>query len=100
MYKNKGHIKVFNGFKFVTVSYLNEDNTIMFTTSSLSNKFHEFKTTKKIRVLENGVDKTYGVTINDEDSYVELVFKKLKKLRVIPFFIPRKDKVIISFSLK
>lgn len=100
MYKDKGLVKVFNGTKFKTVSYRNTKGLITFTTSSKSKKFEHILKIGKINVLENGEEKSYPVNIIKNKSNVDKLFKELKTQKVIPFFIPRKDKIIMQYQIK
>lgn len=99
MYEKKGLIKVFNGNKFKTVSYKNQNGLITFTTSSKSNKYNEFTKTEKIKVKEDGNIKEYGVTILEDVETVDMIFNELKSTKVIPFFIPRKNKIIVQYNI-
>ncbi len=99
MYKDKGHIKVSNGTTFKYVSYLREGNDLFFTTSSKSNKYNEFIKENKMIVLEDGKEVEYDIIIKEEEGYVDEKFALLKKKRAIPFFIPRKNKVIVHFTI-
>lgn len=97
MYKEKGHIKVFNGKKYKIVSYQNNKGLITFATSSKSHKFAEISKNHKIKVNFSGRVKNYLVKIIEDPEKVDVIFKELKKKKVIPFFIPRKNKVIIQY---
>ncbi len=99
MYKDKGHIKVSNGTKFKYVSYLRNGNDLFFTTSSKSNKYQAFIKENKMTVLEDGKEVVYDIVIKEEASYVDEKFKELKQKRAIPFFIPRKNKIIVHFTI-
>ncbi len=99
MYKDKGLVKVFNGFKYRTVSYLKEGNTIMFTTSRKSNKYNEFIKAKKLKALIEGREHIYSITIIEDESTIDAEFKKLKDTKAIPFFIPRKHKIIVKYEM-
>ncbi|GAA0180144.1 hypothetical protein SH2C18_28900 [Clostridium sediminicola] len=99
MYEQKGLIKVFNGNKFKTVSYKNENGLITFTTSSKSNKYRELTKTHKIKVKEDGNIKEYDVLILEDIETVDKIFNELKSTKVIPFFIPRKDKIIVQYNI-
>ncbi len=100
MYKDKGHIKVYNGNKYRTISYLNEDGVIMFCTSKLSNKYSSISKTNIIKVLEGSEELEYSCTIIEDENVVDEMFSKLKKTKTIPFFIPRKNKIIMKYSVK
>jgi hypothetical protein len=99
MYGEKGLIKVFNGNKFKTVSYKNNNGLIIFTTSSKSNKYKEFIKTQKIKVNEDGDIKEYDVKILENVETVDMIFNELKSTKAIPFFIPRKDKIIVEYNI-
>lgn len=99
MYEQKGLIKVFNGEKFKTVSYKNQNGLITFTTSSKSNKYNELTKTQKIKVKEDGNIKEYDVTILEDVETVDRIFNELKSTKVIPFFIPRKNKIIVQYNI-
>jgi hypothetical protein len=99
MYKEKGLVKVFNGKKFKIVSYKNTKGKITFTTSKNSKKFTSINQSGKIIVLENGTEKTYNVAIFKNKITVDQEFKALKKEKVIPFFIPRKNKIIMQYHI-
>jgi hypothetical protein len=99
MYKDKGLIKVFNGRKYKIVSYRNQDGLITFTTSSKSNKYNELTQTRKIKVMEQNGEKIYDMQIIEEKSAVDEIFAALKSSKTIPFFIPRKDKIIVQYRL-
>lgn len=99
MYDNKGLIKVFNGKKYKTVSYQNKQGLITFTTSIKSNKYNELTKTKRIRVSEDGNIKEYAVTILEDEETVDKIFSELKSTKVIPFFIPRKHKIIVQYNI-
>ena len=100
MYENKGLIKVFNGEKFKTVSYKHENGTITFTTSSKSHKYKYFTSTKKINVLETDGEKTYDVKLIEDEAQVDTMFSELKADKIIPFFIPRKNKIVVQYQVK
>ncbi len=99
MYKNKGHIKVFNGSKFKIVSYLNEDNLITFTTSKNSNKYKEFIKENKLIAKENNSDVERNIKIIENEKEIDVLFNKLKETKAIPFFIPRKNKIIVQYTI-
>jgi hypothetical protein len=99
MYNDKGLIKVFNGEKFKTVSYRQKNGLITFTTSNKSNKYKYFISTKNIKIMENGGEKTYNVTLIENESQVDKIFSELKKDKIIPFFIPRKHKIIVQYQV-
>lgn len=99
MYEQKGLIKVFNGNKFKTVSYKNQNGLITFTTSAKSNKYKELTKTQKIKVKEDGNIKEYDVTILEDVETVDMIFNELKSTKVIPFFIPRKYKIIVQYNI-
>ncbi len=99
MYKDKGHIKVSNGKKFKYVSYLRDGNNLFFTTSSKSNKYQAFIKENKMTVLEGDNEVIYDITIFEDDAYVDQKFQELKTAKAIPFFIPRKNKIIVQFTI-
>ncbi len=100
MYKQKGLIKAFNGKKFKTVSYLKEDDKIIFTTSRNSKKYSEFikENKAKIQINEDNV-KIYDIEIIENEKEVDVLFNNLKSTKAIPFFIPRKNKIIVSYTI-
>jgi len=99
MYKAKGHMKVFNGEKFKIVSYLKEGDYVIFTTDRQTRKYSEFVLNKEIKILIGGTEKTYPVKIIEDEKVIDGIFRKLKKTWTIPFFIPRKNKVIVRYHL-
>lgn len=99
MYEKKGLIKVYNGTKYKTVSYKNESGLITFTTSSKSRKYGEIKRTNKIKVNFKGQIDEYDVTVIEDVELVDVMFKDLKTVKAIPFFIPRKDKIIVQYTI-
>ncbi len=99
MYKDKGLIKVYNGFKYKTVSYLKEGETIIFTTSKKSNKYNEFIKDSKLKALIDGGEYEYNITIIEDDNIIDSEFNKLKSTKAIPFFIPRKNKIIVKYEI-
>ncbi len=99
MYKEKGLIKIFNGEKFKVVSYLKEDNTIIFTTDNTSNKYSELKKNNKIKVKFSNTIEEYDFEMIEDDNEVDILFKKLKDKKAIPFFIPRRTKVIVKYKI-
>lgn len=100
MYKEKGLIKVFNGEKFKTVSYLKEDNNIIFTTGNHTKKYSEIKNNNnKMRVLIDNVEKEYDVIFIEDTKAVDQIFAHLKATKAIPFFIPRKNKIVIKYEV-
>ncbi len=99
MYNEKGTIKVYNGEKFKTVSYMNQEGVITFTTSQKSNKYNEFIKNNKLIALENGVEVEYTCTIIEDTEEVDKIFSHLKTTKVIPFFIPRKNKIVVRYNI-
>ncbi len=99
MYKDKGLVKVFNGKKYKIVSYLKTDNTIMFTTSVKTKKYAEITKTNELKVLEEGNVKTYIPKITEDEATVDKLFKQLKTTKAIPPIIPRKNKIIIEYTI-
>jgi len=99
MYNEKGLIKVFNGNKYKIVSYQNKKGLITFTTSSKSNKYNELTRTEVIKVKEGTKIKEYKVTIIEDTETVNTIFHELKSTKVIPFFIPRKNKIIVKYNI-
>lgn len=99
MYKDKGLIKVFNGKKFKIVSYLKIDNTIMFTTATTTKKYKEITNTKQLKVVENNEIKIYIPVLEEDEKVVDKLFKQLKTTKAIPPFIPRKNKIIIKYTI-
>lgn len=99
MLEKKGCLKVFNGNKFKIISYKNENSLITFTTSSKSNKYKEFKRTNKIKIKIEDREEEYRVKLIEDKDKIDEIFSSLKKEFVIPFFIPRKNKIIVQFSL-
>lgn len=97
--KEKGLIKVFNGKKYKTVSYKLEGDTVYFTTANTSNKYRDFKSTGKIKVQNKNGYKEYDVNIIEDEKIVDETFSKMKSERTIPFFIPRKNKIIVKYKL-
>lgn len=100
MYDEKGLIKVFNGAKYKTVSYRNKDGIVTFTTSNKSRKYQIISKEKKVRVLEKDSEKIYGCTLIEETELVDSLFNGLKEDKTIPFFIPRKGKIIVQFRIE
>lgn len=98
MYENKGTVKVFNGEIFRVVSYINEDGVITFSTSQKSNKYNQFTKENKLIALENNIEVEYTCTIIEDKDEVDKIFKHLKKVKAIPFFIPRKNKIVVRYN--
>ncbi len=94
--KKKGLIKVFNEKKFKTVSYKNEDRCIIFRTNCKSNKYNEFTKTGKIKLKHNN---KYDVTLIEDKESVDKIFYEFKKEKIVPFFISRKDKIVVKFYI-
>ncbi|MFV0314363.1 MAG: hypothetical protein ACK5I7_04580 [Anaerotignum sp.] len=100
MYKDKGLIKAFNGTKFKIVSYLNEGDSIIFTTSRNSKKYSEFKKNLKAKIeIDKNNTVEYDITIIEDEKEVDALFKKLKDTKAILPFIPRKHKIIVRYSI-
>jgi len=97
MYKEKGLIKVFNGKKFKIVSYHNKKGLVTFATSSKSHKYAEMRKSNKIKVKFDGKVKKYLVKLIEDPILVDPLFSELKKNKTIPFFIPRKNKIIVQY---
>lgn len=99
MYSEKGFVKVFNGEKFKTVSYLKEGNTIIFCTGNNTNKYGHIVKDNKIKVLEGDVEKVYDVELIEDKDKVDEIFATLKQRKAIPFFIPRKNKIVMKYKI-
>lgn len=97
MYKEKGLLKAFNGQKFKLVNYQNKKGLITFATSNKSHKYAEITRNQKVKINFDGHIKKHPATIIEEATVVDEMFAQLKHDRVIPFFIPRKNKVIIQY---
>ncbi len=97
MYKEKGLVKAFNGKKYKIVTYQNKKGIITFATSNKSRKYAEITKRQKVKINFDGHVKKHPVTIFEDPTVVDQMFAGLKHDRVIPFFIPRKNKVIIQY---